>query len=308
MRYRDAGVDLDKQRRLHQLAAGLLGGGVGSYVRWLGLGGVEVALHVDGVGTKTIWLAEAGRLEVAGWDCLAVNINDVVCDGFRAAAAVDYVAVAPGMEEAASAVLRGLREAAGRAGVVILGGETAILPDLVKGVDVVCTVMAVREAAPRRPEPGDYIVGLESTGPHANGYSLLRRLFRLDEHICGSRAADVLLQPVALYDGLLTLMKEGLVKSAAHITGGGFAKLKRALHGLGAEIELGSLPCWAKEVLRRGVPREEAYRVFNMGVGMALVTDAPRDLVRRAEDLGYAARVIGRVKEGGLVAVDGVAF
>ena len=144
MRYKDAGVDLDKQRTVHAAARRLLSGGEGAYVRWVDIGGREVALHVDGVGTKTAWLLQAGRVDVAGWDCLAVNVNDVVCDGFEAVAAVDYIALAPGLEAEALKVLEGLERASAEAGVAILGGETAIMPDVVNGIDVVCTVLAVR--------------------------------------------------------------------------------------------------------------------------------------------------------------------
>ncbi|MEZ0319424.1 MAG: phosphoribosylformylglycinamidine cyclo-ligase [Pyrobaculum sp.] len=308
MRYRDAGVDLEKQRSLHKAVAQLLGGDAGAYVRWLTLQDGQYALHVDGVGTKTLWLLQTDKMWVAGWDCVFVNVNDVVCDGFKPVALVDYVAAQPGLEEKAAEVFRGLSEAARRVGAVVLGGETAIMPDVVSGVDVVCTLLARRVAEAKPPQPGDYLVALESTGPHANGFSLLRRLFKPGERVCGASAEEVLLAPVADYSPVAELMREGVVKAAAHITGGSFAKLKRVLGGLGAELELGGLPCWAEEVVKRGVSREEAYRVFNMGVGMVLVTDAPHDAVRRAGDFGMQARVVGRVKKEGVVVVDGVVF
>ncbi|MFN3804166.1 MAG: phosphoribosylformylglycinamidine cyclo-ligase [Pyrobaculum sp.] len=308
MRYKNAGVDLDRHRQVHKLAEGALGGARGLYVRWVEVGGVEVALHVDGVGTKTLWLLQQGQLETAGWDCVFVNINDVVCDGFKTVAAVDYIAVSPGLEDKAGEVLRGVSKALEIVGAALLGGEVAIMPEVVSGVDVVCTVLATREARPSEVSPGDYIIGLASTGPHANGYSLLRRLFRLDEKICGAPAWEVLLKPVADYSPVLRLYGEGLIKAAAHITGGSFTKLKRALGPHGADIRLGEKPCWALEAVRRGVPLEEAYRVFNMGVGMALFTDRPEDVVRRAGDFGLDARVIGVVKPGGAIKVDEVVF
>ncbi len=306
MRYRDAGVDLEKQRQIHREAEKALGGAVGSYVRWINLSNVEVTLHVDGVGTKTLWLLEAGKLETAGWDCVFVNVNDVVCDGFKTLAVVDYIALSPGVEEVGSEVLRGVAKAVEKVGAVLLGGETALMPDVVNGVDVVCTILAVREVSPKPPAVGDHIVGLASTGPHANGFSLLRRLFKLDESLCGASVSEVLLNPVADYTAVLTLMREGLAKAAAHITGGSFAKLKRVLGPLGAEIELVEKPCWVFEIMKRGVPPGEVYRVFNMGVGMALFTDAPLDLIKRAEDLGLRAFHIGEVKPGGVVRVDGL--
>ncbi|MFN7106354.1 MAG: AIR synthase-related protein [Pyrobaculum sp.] len=308
MRYKDAGVDLERHRQIHTLAESALGGAKGLYVRWLEIGGVEAALHVDGVGTKTLWLLQRGLLETAGWDCVFVNINDVVCDGFKTVAAVDYIALPPGLEDKAGEILRGISKALERVGAALLGGEVAILPDVINGVDVACTVLATRRAKPREVGPGDYIIGLASTGPHANGYSLLRRLFRLEEKICGDPAWEVLLKPVADYSPVLKLYEEGLVKAAAHITGGSFTKLKRVLGPHGAEIRLEEKPCWALEAVRRGVPLEEAYRVFNMGVGMALFTDRPEDVVRRGEDLGLDARIIGVVKPGGVIKIDEVIF
>lgn len=305
MRYKNAGVDLERQREIHKEAEKTLGGGVGLYVRWITLANVETTLHVDGVGTKTLWLLQTKKMETAGWDCVFVNVNDVVCDGFKTVAVVDYIALSPGFEEVGRDVLRGVSKALEKVGAVLLGGETAIMPDVVSGVDVVCTVLAVREANPQPPAPGDYIVGLASTGPHANGFSLLRKLFKLDEPMCNTSASEILLNPVADYSAVLTLMREGLVKAAAHVTGGSFTKLKRVLGPYGAEIELIDKPCWAVEVIKRGVPPEEAYRVFNMGVGMVLFTNAPGEVMRRAEDFGLRASVIGVVKPGGVIRVDG---
>ena len=306
--YKDAGVDLAKHREVHAHASAFLGGSAGYYTRSVALGGLEVTMHVDGVGTKALLALQAGRLRVVGWDCVMVNVNDVVCDGYRPVAVVDYIAVSPGHEDAAKPVIEGVAEAASRVGAVLLGGETAILPDLVNGLDASCTVLAVREARTGRAEPGDSLVAIASTGPHANGYSLLRRLFRLGEEVCGARAEDALLAPVANYLPVLDLIRDGVAKAAAHITGGAFAKLARVLGGLGARLELGGVPCIFEEAVRRGVPRDEAYRVFNMGVGMVLVVPrgAEAEAVRRLSAAGLRAWEVGRVVEEPGVVVDGV--
>jgi len=306
--YRDAGVDLAKHREVHAHASAYLGGLEGAYTRGVRLGGVDLALHVDGVGTKALLALQSGRLRVVGWDCVMVNVNDVVCDGYRPVAVVDYVAVAPQYADAAKPIIDGVAEASRAIGAVLLGGETAILPDVMNGVDAACTVLAIREAETRRVEPGDALIGVESTGPHANGYSLLRRLFKVGEEVCGSRAEDLLLAPVANYLPVLDLIKAGLVKAAAHITGGAFAKLGRVLRGLGAVLELGEVPCIFEEAIRRGVPREEAYRVFNMGIGMVVVVERGREqeVAEALAARGLRAREIGKVVEGGGIVVDGV--
>jgi phosphoribosylformylglycinamidine cyclo-ligase len=306
MRYKDAGVDIDRHWAVHREIAGFLSGERGLYTRWVSLSGAEVTLHVDGVGTKAILALEADRLEAIGRDCITVNVNDLVCDGFKPVAAVDYIAVEPQHLEKVPRLVSGAASKAGELGIALLGGETAILPGVITGIDVVCAVLGVRAARTRPPRPGDALIGLPSTGPHANGYSLLRRLFRRDESICGSSAAELLLAEVADYSAVLGAIKSGAVAGAVHITGGGFRKLKKALGDLGAEISF-EVPCLFREVVRRGVEPEEAYRVFNMGVGMVVYTERDRvqEALRELESLRPA--VIGTVMREGPLVVNGIA-
>ncbi len=303
MRYRDVGVDLDKHWAVHREVARHLAGAHGLYARWLKIGGVDVTLHVDGVGTKAVLALEQDRLEVAGRDCVTVNVNDIVCDGFKPEAVVDYVAVEPQHLDKVPRVVAGVASKASEVGAALLGGETAVLPGVVAGIDVVCTVMGTRVANTRPPQPGDVLIGLPSTGPHANGYSLLRRLFKPDEEVCGGRAADLLLAEVADYTAVLEAMKKGAVAGAVHITGGAYRKLKKALGGRGAELKF-DVPCLFKEVVKRGVDPAEAYRVFNMGIGMVLYTD--KNNVDHALALlePLNPKIIGQVKETGPVIVN----
>ena len=304
MKYKDAGVDLDKHWAVHREVARHLTGVQGLYTRWLKIGGVDVALHVDGVGTKAVLALEQDRLEVAGRDCVTVNVNDMVCDGFKPAAVVDYIAVEPQHLDKVPRVVAGVASKAAEVGAALLGGETAVLPGVVTGIDVVCATMGIRAADTRPPQPGDILIGLPSTGPHANGYSLLRRLFKPDEEICGRRAADLLLAEVADYTPVLEAMKKGVAAGAVHITGGAYKKLKKALGDKGAELNF-DVPCLFKEVIKRGVDPAEAYRVFNMGIGMVVYTDKNNleHALARLEPLN--PKTIGQVKETGPIIVNG---
>jgi len=305
MRYKDVGVDLDKHWAVHREVARHLAGAQGLYTRWLRIGGVDFTLHVDGVGTKALLALEQDRLETAGRDCVTVNVNDIVCDGFKPEAVVDYVAVEPQHLDKAPRVVAGVASKAAEVGAALLGGETAVLPGVVMGIDVVCTIMGIRVANTRPPQPGDVLIGLASTGPHANGYSLLRRLFKPDEEVCGSRAADLLLAEVADYSSVLEALKKGVIAGAVHITGGAYKKLKKALGDRGAELNF-DVPCLFEEVVKRGVEPAEAYRVFNMGVGIVAYTD-PVNLEEALSLLEpYGPKAVGQVKESGPVSVNGV--
>ncbi len=302
-------MDLDRHRAMHEEASRVFGFTRGGYTRGFTLDGLDVTLHVDGVGTKTLVLERLGRLRVAGWDCVVMNTNDVACDNYRPVALVDYVALPSSDERLFREVVEGVAEAAKRLGVVVLGGETAILPGLARGVDVVCTVLGVRE---RRVEnlahPGDVLYGLPSNGLHANGYSLVRKV--VEERLGGDYRAVVkgvdlaeeLSKPVADYTGfLLDAWREELIKAAAHITGGAYTKLLRILPpGARAVLEMPRAPRIFEFLLEEGVPVDEAYRVFNMGFG--LVVAAPgsnEDALRRlAEKHGYRLVRLGVVERG----------
>ena len=318
--YRRAGVDIDKHREMHEIALRLAEGlarelgvevkGLGGYASWIRLGNLDVALHVDGVGTKTLVLERLGKYEVIGWDCVAMNVNDLASAGFRPVALVDYIAMPRGDPGVFEGIMRGLRDAASYSGVAILGGETAILPDLAGGIDAVCTVMGVRASEEYRglAAPGDILVGLPSSGIHANGYSLVRRI--LEESIGGYKGvvdgvdlAEELARPTRIYSNIvLEAITEGLIDAAAHITGGGISKLTRILEpGSRALIKPPDPPAIFKVIMRLGrVSWREMYRVFNMGVGMVLAVprDGVDELLSLVRSHGLEPLVLGRVVRG----------
>ena len=316
--YAKAGVDLRKHRSMHERALEMMSrlareldadvGGLGGYASWIRVGGRKLVLHIDGVGTKSIIAAKLGNYEVIGWDCVAMNVNDVACEGAIPKALVDYIAMPESSEEVFEGVFRGVLSAAEVSKVAVLGGETAILPNLVNSIDAVCVVLAEKSVDfTNRAEVGDVVIGFRSSGIHANGYSLVRRVLEstvgYEAVVDGVSLPQELLKPVIIYSNFtLEAIQRRLINSAAHVTGGAFTKLKRVL-GKGADmvLEVPEPHPIFKVIMKLGnVPVSEMYRVFNMGVG--LVVTAPKGAVSDVLDLaskyGHEAQVIGEVKEG----------
>ncbi len=317
MTYKKVGVDLDEHRRMHEYARSLidsLARGLGvsisekSFTRFFRLGDLELTLHVDGVGTKALvaWMTGKG-FEVIGWDAVIGNANDIACNGARAIALVDYIAMAKSDAEIVRRVLEGIGRAAREIGAVLLGGETAIMPDLVTGIDVACAILGVKVYdVLDEVQIGDVVIGIASNGLHMNGYTLVRRAlfgaYRPEDVVCGEELAVILLRPTANYYGLLLrLYEKGLVKAAVHITGGAFTKIKRVLKGkTGVILEPPEPPCIFREIQRVGrVDIREMYRVFNMGVGLVVFVDPDKadEAVKEIKSFNIEAWVMGKVVE-----------
>jgi len=317
--YSKAGIDLSKHRSMHRYALeniaklakelGINIKNIGSYTTFMDVGGVDIALHVDGVGTKTIVLSKLNRYEVIGWDCVAMNVNDVVCDGARPLALIDYIAMPRDDEEIFKRIFNGIINAARIARVAVVGGETAILPDLVNGVDALCMVVAVkRNSFVNRARKGDIVIGVNSWGLHANGYTLVRKVIESTVNsynisIDGIDLGEELSRPTAIYSNLvMEAIEQGLVNSVAHITGGAFRKVKRVLgDDLDMYIKMPEPPKIFSLIMKLGnIPVTEMYSVFNMGIG--LVFTAPiekvQSLVELIERNGFNAYKLGEVVSG----------
>jgi len=286
--YSKAGVDLtvlsglhrkvlDKIRRVNE-CLGVSYGGLGGYSTWVNVNGTKLILHVDGVGTKALVASKLGSYRVLGWDSVVINVNDVVCDGGRPVALVDYVAMSRPDEGVYEEVIDGIIDAALTNKLVLLGGETAILPDLIHGLDVVCTVLAVKDFdVVNKAREGDVVLGLLSNGIHANGYSLVRKVLEstVGYHavVDGVKISEEVLKPVMNYGPLIIdAFSSKLINSAAHITGGSFKKVRRLLsNDLNIVINTPKPPKIFEIIMSLGrVSIEEMYRVFNMGVGMVV--------------------------------------
>ncbi len=326
--YRSSGVDLLAAARAVDLIRDVAGeasarsviSGVGGFAGLYRLpGGHVLAAATDGVGTKLEVARVAGRLDTVGIDLVAMSANDVVCTGATPILFLDYLAVAKVVPEEVAAIVAGVAEGCRRADCALLGGETAEHPGTLEAgrFDLAgfCVGLANDDELldPADVRAGDTIVGLRSSGLHANGFSLVRSTLlrdpaRLHELVpkLGRTLAEELLEPTGIYvTTVLALRKEGLVTSAAHITGGGFPEnIPRALPaGLGAELDP---TAWTPQPIfelvadAAGLAPRDLFPVLNMGIGMALVVPPDRsvDAVQAARDLGQDAVVIGEVIGG----------
>jgi phosphoribosylformylglycinamidine cyclo-ligase len=270
-----------------------------------------IALSTDGVGTKLLVAEEVGRFDTVGIDCVAMNVNDVICVGAEPLAMLDYIAVQKAEPEVCEEIGVGLARGAELAGVEIPGGELAQLGKLVSSVDVsgACFGTVALEAIidGSAVQPGDPVIGLPSSGVHSNGYTLARAALHgipLDDDRLGRPLGDVLLEPTEIYvKPVLELLRSEVdVRGLAHITSGGLGNLLRLAAEVGYEIDdpLPVPPIFELIQERGGVSEEEMYDVFNMGCGFCLVVP-PSDEAAALELLRphYAdAKRIGRATEG----------
>ena len=326
MTYAKAGVDIDKKSDSISALVGHLGfrrKGFGKPLKLDGhftglidLGDVALSLCTDGVGTKLLVADELKRWDTVGIDCIAMNVNDTICVGAEPIAFVDYIAIDKPDPKVTSQVGVGLEAGARMSNMTIVGGEIAVLPELVNGFDLAGTCLGVvdkgRIVTGKKIRPGDALVGLPSSGIHSNGLTLARKIVERNGLTMKSRAKGVkgsigaeLLRPTEIYvKTVLGLLDEFEIRGMANITGGGLRNLLRLKKGVGFDIDdpmrahaiFGALQQLGE------VTDREMYQTFNMGLGFAIVApegDA-EGIVRRA---GGGAKVIGRATKEGSVTV-----
>ena len=291
--YAKAGVDIRRVKRLHGDIDKLLSktfttrkGRFGQvldvrqhYAGLIDIGhGQALALHSDGVGTKVLVSLMLRKYEGVGIDCVAMNVNDLICVGAEPVALVDYLAVESPNQRLVEGIMRGLHQGALQSGVAIVSGETAIMPDVIEGFDLSATSIGIVKKTKiiegNKTRVGDSIIGLPSTGIHSNGLTLARKVLLKKFN---RRAAEMLLTPTRIYvKPIMKLLKSRVnVHGMAHITGGAYSKLKR----IGTRANVGFyldnlLP--PQEVFRliqkKGkITDREMYRTFNMGTGFLIM-------------------------------------
>jgi phosphoribosylformylglycinamidine cyclo-ligase len=273
-----------------------------------------IAFSTDGVGTKLVVAEELGKFDTVGIDCVAMNVNDVICVGAEPLAMVDYIAVDKADPEVCEEIGAGLARGAELAGIEITGGELAQLGELVRGVDVsgACIGRVALDAIVDGSSvvPGDVVIGLPSTGIHSNGYTLARSALAgigLDEDPegrLGHPLGEELLQPTQIYvKPIVALLRSDVgVRGLAHITSGGTKNLLRLIADVGYEIDdpLPALPIFGLIQERGEVSDAEMSEVFNMGCGFCVVVAAGDEAPALELLRSYypEAQRIGRAVEG----------
>lgn len=286
------------------------------------LSGMEQPILVsgtDGVGTKLKIAFLMDKHDTVGIDCVAMCVNDVVCCGARPLFFLDYVAVGKNVPERVAQIVSGVAEGCVQSGCALIGGETAEMPgfypedeyDLAGfAVGMVDRTKIIDGSTLKK---GDALVGIESTGVHSNGFSLVRKIFDINEKNVGRYVEELgktlgeeLLTPTKLYvRPLLSLIEKCQVKAVSHITGGGFYEnIPRMMkQGLTAKIEKAKVPVRPIfELLQKEgkIPERDMFNTFNMGIGMCVAVPAEQadEAVSILCGAGAPAHIIGEVAEG----------
>ena len=286
-----------------------------------------LAICTDGVGSKLVVAEQSGRLDTVGIDCVAMNVNDLVCVGAKPIALVDYLAVEQSDPDRLRMIAEGLKAGAEQAGIAIPGGELAQVPELIRGhpsphgfdlcATAVGTVELDRIITGSQITAGDALIGVPSSGLHSNGLTLARKVLLTGaemtdrpEGLMGDSIADVLLEPTVIYvRAALELLDSSLpVSGLFHITGGGLLNLLRLGEGVGYRIEdpLEPPPVYGEIAKRGAIPVHEMYEVFNMGCGFAVTVtpDLADDAVALLAEHHPGTRRIGTVTgDGGQITV-----
>lgn len=321
VRYKDAGVDFDaigKFRNTLISKLNLHGNwkipiGIGHYAGLIELGNYYFALHTDGIGTKTLLALKYRYFKELGFDLVGMNVNDLLAMNIEPIAMVDYISSSIFDLDLASDLGESLDQALAQAKISIIGGETASVPDIVNGIDIAGTVLGIVEKEKlvdgSRVSEGDVIIGIESSGFHSNGYSLIRKILEdnpgLDHEIFnGEELWKLLLRGTRIYrDLILEINEKYKIKGMAHITGGGFRnilRLKKMLYKFHINYEI---PTIFHEIIRVGnIDYQEAFQTFNMGIGfmMILEKEESRKLLHEFNDFIE----IGEVKDGNGITIE----
>ena len=330
--YKEAGVDVEAGYRAVRLMKEYVErtfdknviGGIGRFggLYSLELEGISRPVLVagtDGVGTKLQLAFIMDKHDTVGRDCVAMCVNDVICQGAKPLFFLDYIATGKLQPEKVAAVVKGGAEGCLEAGCALIGGETAEMPGFYKQNEYDIAGFAVgivdrhRIIDGSKIAEGDVLVGLASSGVHSNGYSLVRKLVLQDNDrinewndSLGCTVGEELLKPTRIYvKGVLKAIERYDVKGIAHITGGGFIEnIPRMLpEGLTAEIRMGSWPVLPVfELIKEwgNIEDREMFNTFNMGIGMVLACspEHAEGMVELFCREGYPAYLIGRVKQG----------
>ena len=316
-------VDLMKQhvaRTMNEHCIGGLGGFGGLFeLDCTGYKHPVLISGTDGVGTKLKIAFMLDKHDTVGIDCVAMCVNDIICCGAKPLVFLDYIALGKNIPEKVADIVKGVADGCVETGCALVGGETAEMPGFypVDEYDLAGFSVGVvdkdKMINPENVQPGDVLIALPSSGVHSNGFSLVRKVFELEEkprnifrEFNGSTLGETLLTPTRLYvKPMLKLIDAVSVKSIVHVTGGGFYEnIPRALNARTRAFidksKVRVLPIF-EEIQKTGnISEHDMFNTFNMGVGMIAIV-APQDVdkaLATLKEAGEDAYVIGSVKEG----------
>lgn len=290
----------------------------------LNLTGMEEPVLVsgtDGVGTKLRIAMLMDKHDTIGIDCVAMCVNDVICCGAKPLLFLDYIACGKNVPERIAEIVSGVAEGCVQAGSALIGGETAEHPGMMPADEYDLAGFSVGIVDKKkiidnsRMQPGDVVIALASSGVHSNGFSLVRKVFDVENNphllepcgdLGGKSIGETLLTPTKIYvKSILALLKQVDVKGISHITGGGFYEnIPRSVpEGLCAKIDLAKvkiLPIFDLIAKTGNIPQRDMFNTFNMGVGMSVVVPAAEQekALSILRDAGEDAYVIGVIQEG----------
>ena len=318
--YAKSGVDIEKENKAiavlaKQLTYKRTGIGapltdVGHYAGLIDFGEYALALTTDGVGSKVIIANEMKRWNTVGIDCIAMNVNDLLAMGIEPLAFVDYIAISETNNEIMRQIGEGLAKGAEISRMTIVGGETATLPDVIKGFDLAGTCLGMvkkdRIITGERIQVGDAIVGLPSSGVHSNGFSLVRKIIDESGYLYSNpfpyntdtTIGDELLIPTMIYMEVLDAVNRFDIHGLAHITGSGLMKLHRVTkYGFDISDPLPPQPIFGFLQEEGEVEDKEMYKTFNMGMGFVVVL-SQGEADEAAKMMG--GKVVGEIIEEGI--------
>ena len=274
----------------------------------------------DGVGTKLKLAFLLDKHDTIGIDCVAMCVNDIICCGAKPLFFLDYIACGKNIPEKIAAIVKGVCDGCVQAGAALIGGETAehsgMMPEEEYDLAGSCTGIVDKEKIidNKTMEEGDVVIALASSGVHSNGFSLVRKVFDVEnanltapvEKLGGKSLGDTLLTPTRIYvKPVLALLSEVTVKGISHITGGGFYEnIPRSIpDGLCARIRKDAvkvLPIFDLIAETGSIPERDMYNTFNMGVGMSIVVPAfeADKAVAILKEAGEDAYILGEIVKG----------
>jgi phosphoribosylformylglycinamidine cyclo-ligase len=273
----------------------------------------------DGVGTKLKLAFMMNKHDTVGIDCVAMCANDIVCSGAKPLFFLDYIAVGKNIPEKVATIVAGVAEGCVQAGCALVGGETAEMPGFYPEdeYDLAGFCVGVVDKSKiidgSKIKAGNALIGIASSGVHSNGFSLIRRIFSINEDRLktyidelSSTLGEVLITPTRIYvKSLLKLIDEIGINGVSHITGGGFYEnIPRMLpHDLKAVIKMGSFPVLPifNVIEKLGkIPEHDMFNTFNMGIGLCVAVDADKAdrAVALLNTMGEKAYIIGEVAQG----------